>query len=117
MRATVTPLLLALGGMLVQQAGQAAAPTVAPLEAESRHVVVAADPRSFLGWPSINGFWIWEGGREMLVGYSAGRFAERTHHNIKPGPVQSRLARSRDGGRSWTTWDPTDFVGDGGERQ
>lgn len=117
MRAMVTPLLLTLGGMLVPQAGQAAAPTVVPLEAESRHVVVAADPRSFLGWPSINGFWIWEGGREMLVGYSAGRFAERTHHNIKPGPVQSRLARSRDGGRSWTTWDPTDFVGDGGERR
>jgi hypothetical protein len=46
-----------------------------------RHVVVYAQQGMFAGWPANNGVWSWEG-REILMGYTAGAFAERRGHNI-----------------------------------
>jgi photosystem II stability/assembly factor-like uncharacterized protein len=84
-----------------------------------RQIVVASEPGKFCGWPANNGLWRWDGGREILVGFSFGDFVEQQGHNLKGGSdatlgVVSRLARSRDGGRSWTVEDPESFVGDGG---
>ena len=84
-----------------------------------KNVIVASEPNRFCGWPANYGVWRWDGGREMLVGFAFGDFVEQQGHNLKGGSdatlgVVSRLARSRDGGRSWTVEDPENFVGDGG---
>jgi len=97
-----------------------AAPVEPPARVQERtglptqHVIVAAEPGKFLGWPVMNGLWSWDGGREFLVGLTSGDFAELKNHNIKP-PYRSLLARSTDGGHNWTVWDPEGFVGDGGQ--
>jgi hypothetical protein len=83
------------------------------------NVVVAGEAGKFCGWPANNGVWRWDNGRELLVGFSFGDYVEQQGHNLKGGSdatlgVVSRLARSRDGGRSWTVEDPENFVGDGG---
>ena len=84
-----------------------------------QNVIVASEAGRFSGWPANNGLWRWDGGREILVGFSFGDFVEQEGHNLKGGSdaalgVVSRLARSRDGGRTWTVEDPENFVGDGG---
>ena len=84
-----------------------------------RNVIVAGAPGKFCGWPANNGLWRWDGGREILVGFSFGDFVQQQGHNLKgrsdaTSGVVSRLARSLDGGRSWTVEDPDNFVGDGG---
>jgi len=93
---------------------------VASSEAETmRHSVAVSEAGKFCGWPANSGLWRWDGGREILVGFSFGDFVEQQGHNLKGGSdatlgVVSRLARSMDGGRSWTVEDPENFVGDGG---
>lgn len=71
------------------------------------HVKVYARPGRFGGWPANHGIWSW--GDEILVGFSAGYHkdlgAER--HNIDHDrPEEHLLARSRDGGVTWTIEDP-----------
>ena len=75
------------------------------------NVVVASQAGKFYGWPANNGLWRWAGGREILVGFSFGDFVEQQGHNLKgrsdaAAGVVSRLARSLDGGRTWTVEDP-----------
>jgi len=89
--------------------------TQSPLE----HSIVASQPGIFYGWPANNGLWSWDGGREILVGISRGKFDERRGHNTfgQADPaegIDSVLGRSLDGGRTWTIEDPANFVGDGG---
>jgi hypothetical protein len=84
-----------------------------------KNVIVAAETGKFCGWPANNGLWRWDDGREILVGFSFGDYVEQQGHNLKgksdaASGVVSRLARSLDGGRSWTVEDPENFVGDGG---
>ena len=83
------------------------------------NVIVASKPGMFYGWPANNGLWSWDGGREILAGFSQGKFDERKGHNTfgqsePPVGIDSLLGRSRDGGRTWTVEDPANFVGDGG---
>jgi len=73
-------------------------------------VTVAAEPGRFLAWPANNGLWSWDGGRELLVGYHDGPWQEREGHNVGHPQVQ-RLARSRDGGRTWRQETPSPYVG------
>jgi hypothetical protein len=84
------------------------------------HNVVAGEAGKFAGWPANNGAWTWDGGREILVGFTYGDFVEQQGHNIQgksddASGLLSRLARSTDGGRTWTVEDPGRFVGDGNE--
>ncbi|NLG28341.1 MAG: exo-alpha-sialidase [Chloroflexi bacterium] len=74
-----------------------------------RHVTVYARRGLFAGWPANNGVWSWDG-RELLVGYTVGAFAEQRGHNILE-PYRSLLARSTDMGETWTPEEPTLFVG------
>jgi len=76
-----------------------------------KNVVVFGRPDVFCGWPANNGVWIW--GDEILVGFSYGRYVEKDGHNIGS-PSYNVLARSTDGGESWTMEDPENFAGDGG---
>jgi len=81
-----------------------------------KHFIAASEPARFCGWPANNGAWSWRGGREILVGFSYGHFVEQRGHNITGSAepavgIQSRLARSRDGGRTWQVEEPAHFVG------
>src|SRR5690606_9860018 len=65
------------------------------------------------GWPANHGVWIW--GDEILVGFSKGYYkdlgAER--HNIDRERTEWHLlARSLDGGESWSIEDPGRRDGD-----
>ncbi len=67
------------------------------------HVMVYREPGRLGGWPANHGIWSW--GDEILVGFSAG------YHKVAPAgrhqqdhdkPEEPRLARSLDGGKTWT---------------
>jgi hypothetical protein len=71
-----------------------------------RHVVVYAEPGRFAGWPANHGMWAWDD--EILVGFSHGYYKDRGsfHHIDKGKPEEFLLARSRDGGVTWTIETP-----------
>ncbi len=71
------------------------------------HVFVYCQPGRFGGWPANHGIWAW--GDEILVGFSAGYHQDRGPevHNIDHDrPEEHLLARSRDGGRTWSIENP-----------
>jgi hypothetical protein len=73
------------------------------------HVMVYHQQGRFGGWPANHGIWAW--GDEILVGFSRGFHkdlgAER--HNIdREKPEDHLLARSLDGGRSWSIENPAE---------
>jgi len=78
-----------------------------------KHVVVCHQPGRFCGWPANNGVWIW--GNEILVGFHQGDYVPRDCGHSIGGNPRSLLARSLDGGETWTVEDPDNFVRDGGE--
>ncbi len=71
-----------------------------------RHVVVYREEGRFAGWPANHGIWSW--GDEILVGFSRGYYKDRGpfHHIDKQEPEEFLLARSRDGGLSWSVEEP-----------
>jgi hypothetical protein len=73
-------------------------------------VVVAATPDRFLAWPANNGFWSWQGGREMLVGFSDGPWRPELEGHKVGQPQEFRLARSLDGGLTWSVEIPPQDV-------
>jgi hypothetical protein len=72
-----------------------------------RHVKVFAAPGRFAGWPANHGLWSW--GNEILVGFSRGYYKDLgERHNIdREKPEEHLLARSLDGGETWTVEDPS----------
>ncbi|MHC4645695.1 MAG: sialidase family protein [Planctomycetota bacterium] len=87
--------------------------SVAPVRS-AKNTVVDGGSEVFCAWPANNGLWSW--GNEILVGYSKRKFAEKKGHNYATRDnTLSLLARSMDGGETWTVEDPDNFVGDGGE--
>ena len=88
------------------QAG--AAPNVKTASTSAfRHVKVYAEPGRFGGWPANHGLWSW--GNEILVGFSRGYYKDLgpERHNIdRERPEEHLLARSLDGGATWTIEDP-----------
>ncbi len=73
------------------------------------HVKVYAEPGRFGGWPANHGIWSW--GDEILVGFSAGYFKDNgpdRHAIDHDRPEEHLLARSRDGGESWTIENPAE---------
>lgn len=71
-----------------------------------KNVIVYEEAGKFCGWPANNGIWSW--GNEILVGFHLGYYEESLdRHSIdKDKPVESVLARSYDGGESWTLEKP-----------
>jgi hypothetical protein len=68
---------------------------------------VYAERGRFGGWPANHGIWSW--GDEILVGFSAGYFKDNgpNRHNIDHDrPEEYLLARSLDGGETWTIENP-----------
>jgi len=71
---------------------------------DARHLKVFYEKGRFAGWPANNGIWQW--GNEILVGFSLGYLAppeKRGLHQIDPArPRSNMLARSLDGGETWS---------------
>jgi BNR repeat-like domain len=67
-----------------------------------RHIVVYFEPGRFAGWPANHGIWSW--GNEILVGFSRGTYKDRGpfHHIDHEKPEEFLLARSYDGGETWS---------------
>jgi hypothetical protein len=71
-----------------------------------RQVKVYAEPGRFGGWPANHGIWSW--GNEILVGFSRGSYKDLgERHNIdRERPEEYLLARSLDGGETWSIENP-----------
>lgn len=71
-----------------------------------KNVVVYQEAGRFGGWPANHGIWSW--GNEILVGFEAGYFKDKAQgHAIDyTRPAQHVLARSLDGGETWTIEKP-----------
>ena len=96
------------GAKQVRQPSIASGPTRAPRPADLQHVRVYDEPGRFGGWPANHGLWSW--GNEILVGFSAGYHQDLgpERHNIhRDKPEEHLLARSRDGGETWTIENPS----------
>lgn len=84
------------------------------------HVKVYCKPGRFGGWPANHGIWSW--GDEILVGFSAGYHKDvgPARHNIDHDrPEEHLLARSKDGGKTWSIENPAEqhvLVGTAGMR-
>jgi hypothetical protein len=78
-----------------------------------QHTMVAIANDRFHGWPANNGVWQW--GDEILVGFTQGDFLVRPGHNIA-GIEENQLARSEDGGQTWTMVNPNGFMKDGNQQ-
>jgi hypothetical protein len=75
--------------------------------AGARQVRVYAEPGRFGGWPANHGIWSW--GDEILVGFSSGYFKDNgpdRHAIDHDRPEEHLLARSLDGGETWTIENP-----------
>jgi len=80
-----------------------------PSENAARHITVYAEPGRFGGWPANHGIWSW--GNEILVGFSAGYFKDNgpdRHAIDHDRPEEHLLARSLDGGETWTIENPAE---------
>lgn len=97
---------------LLAAAAAVAFPVFAPAAADQpatpppRHLVVYEQPGRFAGWPANHGLWSW--GKEILVGFDAAPFVfrEEGHAISREHEVEQLLARSRDGGETWTIEKP-----------
>ncbi|MFN9457573.1 MAG: hypothetical protein ACK6D7_09390, partial [Acidobacteriota bacterium] len=81
--------------------------------AAPRHREVFAQSGRFGGWPANHGMWAW--GDELLVGFEAGWFkanslAGREHSIDYSRAAEHVLARSLDGGESWTIEKPAALI-------
>lgn len=85
-----------------------------------RHVVVFGEEGRFGGWPANHGMWSW--GNELLVGLSIGTHKDLgdERHNIdREKPEHHVLARSVDGGATWSIEYPAEkgmLINEGGMR-
>ncbi len=73
-----------------------------------RHVPVYAVEGRFGGWPANHGMWSW--GDEIVVGFSAGYYKDLgdRHHIDRERPEEHLLARTLDGGETWTIENPAE---------
>jgi hypothetical protein len=72
------------------------------------HTKVYFEKGRFGGWPANHGIWIWE--NEILVGFGRGYYKDLgiERHNIdREKPEEHYLARSLNGGETWTIEDPS----------
>ena len=74
--------------------------------ADPRHVKVYFEKGMFGGWPANHGIWNWED--EILVGFGKGWYKDQglSHHIDREKPEIPMLARSMDGGETWSLEDP-----------
>lgn len=84
----------------------AAAPD-ASIKVDAKQVVVYREAGRYGGWPANHGIWIW--GNEILVGFSADyyKLLDPNRHPVdRQREEEHALARSLDGGETWTIEKP-----------
>ena len=93
---------LLLAAVFTAAAGAAEKPPVRDLSGEAKHVVAAARPGFFCGWPANEGIWAW--GNEILVGFYLApyRYNPKGHSVDGSKPGVDAFARSLDGGETWS---------------
>lgn len=71
-----------------------------------KQVIVYKEEGKFCGWPANNGIWNW--GNEIVVGFHLGYYkaSERGHSIDRDKPRSRVLARSLDGGETWSLEEP-----------
>ena len=84
--------------------------------ASPKHVAVFQEAGRFGGWPANHGIWSW--GDEILVGFEAGYFrqTDQGHAIDYTRPAEHVLARSLDGGETWTIEKPEGLKPPPGEK-
>jgi len=95
-----------------------ALPLAAPREPRAvQHVDVYKVAGRYGGWPANHGIWAW--GNEILAGFEAGYFKDsQSGHSIDYSrPAEHLLARSLDGGVTWTVERPADLKPPPGAQQ
>ena len=72
-----------------------------------QQVKVYSEPGRFAGWPANHGIWSW--GEEILVGFSRGYDKDNgeDYHIDQDRPEDFLLARSKDGGVTWSLEEPS----------
>ncbi|MDZ4857618.1 MAG: sialidase family protein, partial [Candidatus Hydrogenedentes bacterium] len=83
--------------------------SVAVIAQDATHVTVYKEKGRFGGWPANHGMWSW--GNEIVVGFSRGYYKDlgEERHNIdREKPEEHVLARSIDGGETWTIEHPNE---------
>ncbi len=85
--------------------------------APAKNVIVFKEAGRFGGWPANHGIWSW--GNEILVGFEVGYFrnTDRGHAIDYTKPAGHVLARSLDGGETWTVEKPDGLKPPPGARQ
>ena len=81
------------------------------IEASPTHQIVYREPGRFGGWPANHGIWEW--GDEVAIGFTAAwhQAQDVTRHQMdRVKPREQKLARTRDGGRTWSIEQPVDLV-------
>lgn len=70
---------------------------------QTEHVIVYRKSGKFAGWPANYGMWAW--GDEIVVGFTQCTHQQQGgfHARTRELPAYPLQARSRDGGRTWTT--------------
>lgn len=93
-------------GLVLAVFGWAGAAAAGDAPRVVQNVVVYREEGRFGGWPANHGIWSW--GDEILVGFSRGTYKDRGpyHHIDHDRPEEFVLARSRDGGRTWSVETP-----------
>lgn len=78
--------------------------------ARPQHVVVYRESGRYGGWPANHGMWAW--GNEFLVGFESGWFKyDQNRHSIdRSRPAEDLLARSKDGGATWSIEKPASLL-------
>ena len=76
----------------------------------AHHGVVRYQQGEFTAWPANNGLWTWDGGQEILVGFTYGRYVEQEGHKIAE--PRNGLARSTDSGETWSAFFPENYADD-----
>lgn len=73
----------------------------------AKHLKVYHEPGRFGGWPANHGIWSW--GNEILVGFGRGYDKDQgdSHHIDRDQPEEHLLARTLDGGETWSIEDPS----------
>lgn len=96
------PLVLAAGAMLLAAAEQPVA--------NAKHTVVYKQSGRYAGWPANHGIWIW--GNEIVVGFESGKFkVNKSIHAIDYSQKEEHLlARSKDGGLTWSIEKPLSLL-------
>jgi len=108
---TDAPYVAEVAGAMARFIARVEGEAVVPPAINGSHDVVFREEGRYGGWPANHGSWSW--GDELVVGFSAGwhQTQDVTRHQIdRSRPAEPALARSTNGGRTWTIERPAGLL-------